>query len=292
MAEEIDYYDQELRDLLDELDKDFVQLSKLKEGQRRDNKLDQIQERVNRAKNDLRSFNVEFRDLPKDRVPEYEKKGKDYDARIKKFAGDLKWAKSAEQVAVIEESRKAEAAAAAEKNDGAPAKKPMSKRKQELMETKRIRVMEEVDPDTLTGKELVQVASKVQDKSKKSLMNQQRMVEEAKQIGASTAVKLKSQTEQIQRTADKVNEIESDLKRADKIIRTMLRGVARDKLAIVFMFLIVGALGFIIYWKVSGKGGSSAIYVPNVVGSVVCAFGACTPTPMPTPSDIPTALLS
>mmetsp|Transcript_19492 Transcript_19492/g.31913 ORF Transcript_19492/g.31913 Transcript_19492/m.31913 type:complete len:292 (+) Transcript_19492:205-1080(+) len=284
MAEEIDYYEQELRDLCEELAKDFVALAKLKEGQRRDNKIDQIQERVSRAKNDFRSFNVELRDLPKDRFMVYDKKGKEFDVQIKKFASDLKWAKSAEQTAIIQESRKAESAAGTGTggtDNGVAPRKPISKRQQEIMENKKLRAMEEADPDSLTGKELVEVASKVQDKSKKSMQNQKRLIEEAKQIGAASAVKLKDQTEQIRRTADKVDEIESNLQRADKIIKAMLRGVARDKLAIGFMFLILVALGFIIYWKASGKGAGN-VFIPGTVSNTICLFSACTPTPTPT----------
>eukprot|EP00274_Cyanoptyche_gloeocystis_P000200 CAMPEP_0196662968 /NCGR_PEP_ID=MMETSP1086-20130531/51060_1 /TAXON_ID=77921 /ORGANISM="Cyanoptyche gloeocystis , Strain SAG4.97" /LENGTH=304 /DNA_ID=CAMNT_0041998609 /DNA_START=104 /DNA_END=1015 /DNA_ORIENTATION=+ len=262
--EEIDYYDQELNELLDDIAKDFKKLEKLKDPEKRQERISDIQDRMNRAKNSLQSMKIELRDLPKERKPDYDPKVKDFEATIAKFKQDLQWAKAGG-----ERSDLLNGAATPDPS------KPLSKRDQEKLQRARERGMEDADPDSLTAQELISVGEKVQDRTKGKTKNILRLVEESKQVGTATNEKLKQQTEQIKKISDDVDQIESNLKRADKIIRSMLRGVVTDKIAIALMVLILGAVIFLIAWKVTHKNANL-----NIGGVTIPSF---TPTPSPIP---------
>jgi len=103
--------------------------------------------------------------------------------------------------------------------------------------------------------ELINRGQAIQQESLKSTTRSQQLVEESKQIGTATTVKLKEQTEQIKEIDTQVMEVESNLKRADLLIRAFMRRMATDKFIMVFLFLIVvGILTIIIYKAVNPEG--------------------------------------
>jgi SNARE protein len=59
------------------------------------------------------------------------------------------------------------------------------------------------------------------------------------QIGAEVSDKMKRQTEDITKIKDDVDQVDSNLKRADKQIRMFMRRMATDRIFLVLMLLVV-----------------------------------------------------
>merc|ERR1712070_265491 len=91
------------------------------------------------------------------------------------------------------------------------------------------------------------------------------MVEEAKAVGREASEKLKAQTQQLQNIDNDIKTIESNLKRADALVRAFMRRMMTDKLILVFLGLIVLAIVIIvIYSAVNPKGAEDAgVKVPD-----------------------------
>eukprot|EP00741_Cyanophora_paradoxa_P021816 tig00000241_g21059.t1 len=288
MADDLEYYDSELSALVADCEKDLAKLQKQK-GARRSETIDGLKEKMARMKDNLKSLNIEVRDLPKnEKQLKYKKKATEYDQKIKEFQNQLQWAKSSDEKSQL-------------MSGAAATKKPVGEKQKAAMRAAEEKAMEEADPDTLDGKQLIQVAERTQEKSKKSITNMKRLVAEAETVGAATNVKLQEQTDQMRRIGEGLDQVESNLKRAEKQIRVIARGIARDKIAWVFLVLILGAIGFIIYWKVAKKGGSDQILGLDALSSQVCknliAQGATSlpascrsaPTPLPSASSSSTS---
>jgi hypothetical protein len=69
-------------------------------------------------------------------------------------------------------------------------------------------------------------------------------------IGTETAVKLHSQTEQMKNIYATVNELDSELGRANQVLRSFLRGAMTDKLTLCFILLLILAVIAVIAVKV------------------------------------------
>lgn len=104
----------------------------------------------------------------------------------------------------------------------------------------------------------------IQDKSKESLNNTQRMIEASKGIARATNERLEEQTVQIGQITDDVMQIDDTLTRADKLIRTFSRRMATDRVILFFAFLVfVGIVGIVIYSALNPD--QTDFYVPDQV---------------------------
>jgi hypothetical protein len=107
-------------------------------------------------------------------------------------------------------------------------------------------------------------------------------------LGTETAVKLHAQTEQMKNIYATVSELDSELGRANKVLRGFLRGAMTDKLTLCFILLLVCAVIAVIAVKVvNGQQPSASSPAPSPVPAPPPDTPAPTPTPTPSPSSPP-----
>jgi len=159
MTEEIQYYEEELNELMNEVEEGIGRLRKIKDGHARLERVGELNLRLQRARQTLQSFRVEMRELPREQVAEYDARAEGFKLGIQQMSADL-------QVARQEAERSGLG----------------------------VRPVEEMATSEIIGE-----AHKVQDKSLASVARMQRQVADTKQVGAETAETLKAQTEQLQR---------------------------------------------------------------------------------------------
>ena len=86
-------------------------------------------------------------------------------------------------------------------------------------------------------------------------------------MGTETAQQLHAQTEQMKNIYSTVSELDSELGRANKVLRSFIRGAMTDKLTLCFILILICAIIAVIVVKVvNGKQAASS------------------PTPAPTPA--------
>jgi len=78
-------------------------------------------------------------------------------------------------------------------------------------------------------------------------------LEEIKQVGGATVERLVEQRQQLGAIHEKTDEIEDQLKRADKLIRTFARRMATDRLIQVFAFINVSLMIAVIIYAIVTK---------------------------------------
>jgi chromosome segregation ATPase len=171
MTEEISYYDEDLTELITEIERGIDGLRKLSPVAK-NQRINELQGRMQRAKQVLQAFKVEMRELPREAAATYDAKAKAHHATLQKLHGDLQWAKT-----------EGSAAAGGAKN-----------------------------VDEMTSGEIIQEGAGIQDKSKAAVDRMKRQIEESKQVGAETASKLKGQTEQLKNIDQDIMKVKSNLK--------------------------------------------------------------------------------
>ena len=234
MTEEIQFLDDEMREVLAQVQKGIDELmgpsAKKLSFDARAEKFANVQQRLDRAKKLNQSFRVELRDLQRDSLKEFEAKGKEHTQNITKLGTDLQAAKSALERGDLLE--------------GKEAPKP-------------------VDLETASTKQVIDHGKAVQAKSAESLGRAAKLVNQSEAIGSETAARLKEQTEQMKGIYSNVDRIESDLQRADKIMRAFMRRMATDKLVLCFILLIIAGIITIIAWRATQGSGSSSTPAPT-----------------------------
>lgn len=217
MADELADFEDELQGLFDDIEKGIKALPKIKVEADREMKITHINNRIQRAKESLRGYKVELRDLSKAEQDPYQRKAKEFGEKINNFIQELTFAQD-----------KAQNQAAAKGQAKPPPKKL----------------------DDMTADEILDKAAETQLKSINALDRALQNIEESKQVGAATAAELKSQTEKLEGVGKDLDEMESYLKQADKQMRAFVRRIATDKIILGFIFLIVAGIIFIIVWSV------------------------------------------
>jgi hypothetical protein len=101
-----------------------------------------------------------------------------------------------------------------------------------------------------TSQDFLKLAKQAQADSMASLARSAKLVEDTTVIGTETAVKLHSQTEQMKNIYATVNELDSELGRANQVLRSFLRGAMTDKLTLCFILLLILAVIAVIAVKV------------------------------------------
>ncbi|KAJ3101664.1 hypothetical protein HDU97_001205 [Phlyctochytrium planicorne] len=149
-----------------------------------DQKCSYLRNRLARAKQVHRSILVEIRDLADEKKPDWEAKAKEYEAKIAKLLQDVEWSETT-------------------------AKGDDTKKK--------------ANPEELTAKEMTQAAIQVQEQTLESTSRAKQMVAETLQIGADVNDELKKQGEQIHAIAEGIEQVETNMKRAEKQLRVFMR---------------------------------------------------------------------
>jgi hypothetical protein len=115
-----------------------------------------LRNRITRAKQVLRSINVEIRGLEKTKAPEWEDKAKKYEEVIAKLAQDVEWA---------------EQTSTGKGKQEPPAKKSLRAYKIDIL-----------DIDEMTTGEITKHALKVQDKTQESTARAQKALQETIEV--------------------------------------------------------------------------------------------------------------
>ena len=105
------------------------------------------------------------------------------------------------------------------------------------------------------GDDMLADASRLQDKTQSSLDNTKNMIAESKAVGMQTVEELERQRQQIQTIDEEVMNIEDNLTRADKLIKTFAKRMATDKMFQCFACVNVLLLVGVILYAVIGGGG-------------------------------------
>jgi len=217
MTEEIAYYEEELQELLAELQRGLDGLAKGKlNATAKSERIAELSSRLQRAKQVLHSFKVELRDLARDRTAEFDIKAREFNQRVQTMQGELQHAK--------QEAERAQVG---------------------------VKTLDE-----MTTQEVLQEAGKVQDQSLGALSRMKQQIAQTKEVGATTAVQLKAQTEQLKNIDTDIMKVKSNLTRADLLVRAFMRKIMTDKIIMIFMCLIfLGVIVIVVYKLVDPGGG-------------------------------------
>ena len=209
MTEEIQYYEEELHEIIGEIQKGLDGLRRL-HGSAKTEKLAELGQRLQRAKQVLHSFKVEMRDLPRDRSAAYDAKAREFHTQLQTFHGDLTIQKQeAERQAVG------------------------------------VRTVDE-----MSTQEVLQEAGKVQDQSLGALARMKQNIAASKEVGAATAAQLEAQTRQLKNIDTDVMKVKSNLSRADLLLRAFMRKIMTDKIILIFMLVIFIGIVVIVIYKI------------------------------------------
>lgn len=92
--------------------------------------------------------------------------------------------------------------------------------------------------DEMTTQEVLQEASRIQDKDLGALERMKQQIAQTGEVAAATATRLKGQTDQLKNIDTDVMKVKSNLARADLLVRAFMRKMMTDKIVMVFMCLI------------------------------------------------------
>ncbi|KAH0791584.1 putative plant SNARE 11 [Histomonas meleagridis] len=105
-----------------------------------------------------------------------------------------------------------------------------------------------------TTKDLMGKSLELQNQQKTSLDNSLRTIEEAKQVGGDTLVEIGRQKEVLEKTSQELNEMDSELYRAKKIMKVMITRAAGDKCVRILALLVLLAVIAIIVVEIISPG--------------------------------------
>ena len=108
----------------------------------------------------------------------------------------------------------------------------------------------------LDHRDILRKGQAIQEDDINTLQNVQRQVEETKVLGSETLATMAQQREQIIQIDKGVDEVESNLRIANRHLRTFVRRLATDKIVMGFVLLIFIAVVFIIVWSIINPGKS------------------------------------
>jgi len=115
----------------------------------------------------------------------------------------------------------------------------------------------------LSHHEILNKAKNIQEGDINTIHGVLRNIEETKEIGANTLVKLNDQTNQMINIDKGVDEVSSNLKLASRYMKTFVRRLASDKIFMGFIFLIFVAVVFIIVWSIVKPKSKHTVSVPT-----------------------------
>lgn len=143
-----------------------------------------------------------------------------------------------------------------------------------------------------TNDQLLQGANILQDKTLESIGRTAQLIEHSKEVGTATNETLLQQRQQMKDIEEEVDNIESKMVRADKLILDFTRRMATDKIIQAFSALnIVVMLGLILYVAISGRSltaGGGSNYNSPTLNALPTTVPTSYPTFLPTMSFSPT----
>ncbi|KYQ99697.1 hypothetical protein DLAC_03637 [Tieghemostelium lacteum] len=229
MGDTLAEYEEEFNSLVVEIGNSIRELTKNKKGYDR-SKVDLIQNRIKRARDVKNSYRVEFRSLPKtDHLP-FQTKTNEMEEQIKKLENDLNWSEKQSE------------------NGGNGTPQGESTMQKEYQDT-------------------MSLATKIQKEDISRTENALKQVIDTNNIGTQILEEMKVQDEQLTRIDKGLNEVDSNLKLAQRQIRVFARKMATDKLILGLILLIVIAIVITIIFSIVKPTKSNPDVRDRIVGS-------------------------
>lgn len=226
MTEEIVYLEEEFGDLMAEVQKGMDGLKRLT-AQAKTEKIAELANRIQRARQVLHSYKVEMRDLPRDRTAQHEMRHRELQEALAPLHRELQ---------LVQQD---------------------NERQQVGVRT----------VDEMSTQEVLQEAGKVQDQSLGAIKRMQQNIAASRAVGTATAAQLEDQTRQLKNIDTDIMKVKSNLTRADLLVKAFMRKVMTDKIIMAFLCLIFVGVIVIVVWKIVDPDGveDAGLNVPDRV---------------------------
>ncbi|KAK5580720.1 hypothetical protein RB653_000744 [Dictyostelium firmibasis] len=206
-------------------------LSKNKRGIEARGGAELLKNRLTRAKQILRSYKLDFRELPKTEQKPYQDKANQYEEQIKTLENDLNWAeKNSEN-------------GGGSNNNNNNGQSTIDTEYQEIMQKAKKTQLQDID----TTHRILQEVNQINE------------------VGTSTLEEMAVQEDQMKRIQKDMEEIDGNLKLATRQMRAFARKMATDKIIMGLVLLIVAAIIFVIVYSIVKP--KSKTVQQNVTGS-------------------------
>jgi len=218
---EIEDFDKDITDALDNLQRDIDTINK-KEPSQKQKLVSKCQNQIQSISMNIESYELEIHSLDKVKAVTYKESLKAIQSRFQRLKNELEFKKS------------------------------------EISSTNTL--FQQKAPTNLkemNGGQLIEMGNKIQTDGISSLQNTLKMVNEGNQMADDINIELNKQTEQLERTQNTVKETQVILKRANEYIKYFAKQLYTDKILMCLMFLVVVAIVVIIVLKVTGYNVSS-----------------------------------
>ncbi|KAM9977095.1 hypothetical protein ACTFIR_010951 [Dictyostelium discoideum] len=209
-------------------------LSKNKRGIEARGGAELLRNRIGRAKQILRSYKLDFRELPKNEQKPYQDKANQYEEQIKTLENDLNWA---------EKNSENGGGGGGGGSGGGNNSQSIDAEYQETMQKAKKIQQQDIDATHRILSEVGQI----------------------NEVGTSTLEEMAVQEEQMKRIQKDMEEIDGNLKLATRQMRAFARKMATDKLIMGLVLLIVAAIIFVIVYSIVKP--KSKTVQQNVTGS-------------------------
>lgn len=222
-----------------------------------DQAMKECDDKADRIKNVKKSFGLELR-LVKDKTlkAEYDESGKFLDARLNEMNKNLKDVK-------------------------------MRQNKTDLFGGISSQGKNAYSTEGLTNDDLLRDANVIQDKTVESLGRTKILIEESRTVGRATVDQLHRQKDQIRDIENDVDIMETNIRKAEKLVLNFSRRMATDRIIQCFAAVnIVVMLGLILYVVISGKSLTASAtqnYPQNDIGT---SASGNSPTNSPTSGNL------
>ncbi|EFA81050.1 hypothetical protein PPL_05886 [Heterostelium album PN500] len=217
MADTLAEFEQEFRSLADEIDRGTKEIQRAVGKKQQFDvraKAELLDGRLKRAKDVLKSYRREYRELEKKDQAEYATKATQFEEIIKTIENDLRWAEKQNE-------------GGSTPSGGAETSTPQDDYNQTMIQAKNIQ-KKDIEAVTRMQQEAIQIT----------------------QVGTATLEEMAIQTEQMKRIDKHLDEVDSNLKLATRQMRAFARKMATDKLIMGLVLLIVLAIIFVIVWSI------------------------------------------
>jgi chromosome segregation ATPase len=222
MSSDISIYDDELKDLEDQVQECLDAMRTLK-GTARAERYNRAQDRMKEIAKVFHQFNVDLRVLsdPSEKTT-YQKKAKVHTDTIAALKAKLTEMKSAR-----------------DEVDSSPAGGPAG------------------GDGKGDARKLAKNVTDIQNSALASLARSEQLVADSERVGADAAETLRNQTEQIKETNQKLDELESHVQRARRELNAFIRRMMTDKIIIFFTLLVLVGIVVAIVLKIRNQNNSS-----------------------------------
>eukprot|EP00834_Sanchytrium_tribonematis_P005635 NODE_354_length_8925_cov_1.106050.p4 type:complete len:193 gc:universal NODE_354_length_8925_cov_1.106050:2813-2235(-) len=189
--EDLEDYETEIKENIAEIQKKIESAGKLS-GPAKKTATDAIKTSLQKTRHLLKGYVIEIKELSTNEQGLYLDREKEFSAQLGKFDSDIQWMTTAQQQ---------------QAGNGQPT----------------VAVVENKKMEDLTAKELTTHALEVQKESKESALRSKQIINNTLAVGQETSNVLKQQTDQIRQIDRNLDQVESNLKRAEMQVRAYVR---------------------------------------------------------------------